>query len=1285
MKKLCLSLLILTALTLLSAVVSVTQINESSYSVVWEDPGWKLGTELDFNTIISDLGKPSESGAPNLPFDECKVAVPLDGQISFTIAGRAVRDIRLEKRLQPVPTLIGNGETDAYSYLVKEELYANPGREPILLLPVQQFRNLSFVPIRINPFIYDGKNTLSVYTRLEFTIRIDGNLNQRSNLIPDDLTSLVAEQTINPAQAKSWLSSQRSSINFADFSLADNWVKIETDRDGMFKITPALLNQLPLNDIDPRTFRLFTTGGETLPQSISYNGPGFREIPILVTGETDGSFDPNDFIVFYGRDRDGLEMNQSVGSNQNFNPYSKNVCYWLTFGGSFAGNPLRISLAGSSPLADTTVTTCPVTVRMEEEVHQRTPIGFEWFTGKLFGSSNAEYMYNIDLEDLDPTQPQTLSMLLKQEYLRNGSSTIHRVRLKVNGNQLLNSQNTVQEWSWVGLSPIIMTHTGNYFSSGNNSLGINILRTATDNLYLDYYQVACHKRLIKRSKQFFVNIPSALINQNVRYDFSGNSSGLHVFRVNAGITSYEVTELPTSGLTGGFSFTSNGNTNVKYVVAQESDYHVPASVQVLEPRNVASTTQSFDNIIITPEVFVQSANGLAAFYADKFNKRSKVVLLQDIFNQFNAGMPDPVAVRLFLEHCEASYTNPALTSVTLLGSGTIDWRNFSGISATKNKMIVFQKETSTTDDYFALFNTDQYPELAIGRYPVKNQSELDIMLSNLNSYVTEPTPGIWRNKLLFLADDEFNGATVGEFSHSEQLQETSDYINPSILIDKIFAIDYEVDEFQNKPQARDDMMQGINDGTLVWYYIGHGSFDTLGAEDYFKGSLDMGRFNNPGKLPLFVAASCDVAQFDSFSFDSLAEKVVLVDDAACIASIAATRECNGPSNVALLKQYYRYSLNLRNPIGYSLLNAKIVYTEYNSNDEKYNILGDPLLLITTPERDSTLTVTTAAKDGILNSRELVSLAGEFSAANLNGSASVLVFDSEIIKSMPTNSTYTFRGKSLFKGSATAADSRYSSAFVVPDDVTNGNSGLILAYLWDDVRKRDYVNYAANITYSDQAIAADNPDTPQILLYLDDTDFTDGAVVGTNPLLIAQISDSNGINLTDAPGHSILMILDYTVSTTNVTQFFSYNADSYTTGILNYELANLSEGNHTLQLIAFDNFNQPSVAAINFVVKKSKSFTVENFLPYPNPMKKAGWFTFDVSDAADVKIGIYTLRGRKIKTLTATATKGYNQIAWDGRDEDGDFLSNNTYFIKITARSLSGNNKAEKTEKLVIYH
>ncbi|MFO7660270.1 MAG: C25 family peptidase propeptide domain-containing protein, partial [Candidatus Cloacimonadaceae bacterium] len=610
----------------LFAATKITQLSPNQYKVEWEIPAWEMGSQGEFTTLkTSDFGVPAESGMPLLPFDECKIAIPQDGSIQISNISTKSVNIRLEKRLQPVPTITGNSETDAYTYLIDENLYAQTGREPLTVLSQQHFRSLSFVPVRINPFIYDGQYNLQIISGLQFIITIEGNLNLRNSEPVDELTELAARQTINPAQALNWRASERQQVNYADFTKSDFWVRIDTDKDGMFKLTPAQLNMLPVNDIDPRSFRMFTTGGEVHSTLVSYNGPAFREVPIYVQGESDGVFNASDYILFFGRDRDGHEMNQSIGGNLYTNPYSQNVSYWLTFGGSFEGTPRRIVMEPLETTWDETAVTTPAIERIETENYQRIPVGFEWFMGRFFGNSTAEYSYQIELEDLDTTQQQTLSLLLKQEYIRTGSDIEHKVRLKVNGVQLLNLGGTVQEWAWVGLSPITITHTGQYFAPGNNDLLINVIRYRADNLFLDYYQVAYQKKLIKRSKQFAVSIPNTFSNQKVRYDFTGSSSGIRIFKTLAGTDAYDVSELSPSAVSGGFNFIGRGTPSVKYYAVQDADLYTPASIQSVQPVNLAVSNQSLDNIIITPSEYLQQANSLAAFYNQNFNKRSKVV------------------------------------------------------------------------------------------------------------------------------------------------------------------------------------------------------------------------------------------------------------------------------------------------------------------------------------------------------------------------------------------------------------------------------------------------------------------------------------------------------------------------------------------------------------------------------------------------------------------------------------------------------------------------------------
>ena len=62
--------------------------------------------------------------------------------------------------------------------------------------------------------------------------------------------------------------------------------------------------------------------------------------------------------------------------------------------------------------------------------------------------------------------------------------------------------------------------------------------------------------------------------------------------------------------------------------------------------------------------------------------------------------------------------------------------------------------------------------------------------------------------------------------------------------------------------------------------------------------------------------------------------------------------------------------------------------------------------------------------------------------------------------------------------------------------------------------------------------------------------------------------------------------------------------------------------------------------------------------------------------------IYTIAGRLIETLEGyTTVAGYNEIAWNGTDRDGNTLANGVYLYKIILK-LDGKTK-EKIEKMVV--
>jgi len=69
--------------------------------------------------------------------------------------------------------------------------------------------------------------------------------------------------------------------------------------------------------------------------------------------------------------------------------------------------------------------------------------------------------------------------------------------------------------------------------------------------------------------------------------------------------------------------------------------------------------------------------------------------------------------------------------------------------------------------------------------------------------------------------------------------------------------------------------------------------------------------------------------------------------------------------------------------------------------------------------------------------------------------------------------------------------------------------------------------------------------------------------------------------------------------------------------------------------------------------------------YPNPFNSQTVISFDLPECAQVRIAIYNLFGRKIKSLAdALYPAGEHRIVWDGRDNRGHLVSTGIYLCRL---------------------
>ena len=82
------------------------------------------------------------------------------------------------------------------------------------------------------------------------------------------------------------------------------WYKMSIALTGMYKLSYSDLASMGIDvaNIDPRNIRIYHNGGGVLPKiNKCYYPDDLYEIPIFVSGEDDGVFNQNDYILFYAR------------------------------------------------------------------------------------------------------------------------------------------------------------------------------------------------------------------------------------------------------------------------------------------------------------------------------------------------------------------------------------------------------------------------------------------------------------------------------------------------------------------------------------------------------------------------------------------------------------------------------------------------------------------------------------------------------------------------------------------------------------------------------------------------------------------------------------------------------------------------------------------------------------------------------------------------------------------------------------------------------------------------
>ncbi|HPT04978.1 MAG TPA: T9SS type A sorting domain-containing protein, partial [Bacteroidales bacterium] len=269
---------------------------------------------------------------------------------------------------------------------------------------------------------------------------------------------------------------------------------------------------------------------------------------------------------------------------------------------------------------------------------------------------------------------------------------------------------------------------------------------------------------------------------------------------------------------------------------------------------------------------------------------------------------------------------------------------------------------------------------------------------------------------------------------------------------------------------------------------------------------------------------------------------------------------------------------------------------------------------------------------------------------------------------------------------------FSFNFIVPKDIAyQYGNGKLSYYASSSTLDASGCDKSITIGGMSGNILNDN-EGPNIHLFMNDEKFVNGQTTDENPVLLALVSDSMGINtIGNGIGHDIVAVIDGDSENPMIlNDFYETDMNTYKSGVIRYPLSGLSEGNHTLQLKVWDVCNNSSTSSIDFEVVKSSKFIISQAYNYPNPMSEATTFAFVHNQSGkemNVKIDIFSIDGRLQRTIQKSiVTEGYRTdvTGWDRNDSHGNRLRQGIYIFRMTLHTTDGLT-AEKTGKLVIIH
>ncbi len=737
---------------------------------------------------------------------------------------------------------------------------------------------------------------------------------------------------------------------------------------------------------------------------------------------------------------------------------------------------------------------------------------------------------------------------------------------------------------------------------------------------------------------------------------------------------------------------------------------------------------SVDYVIYTPNEFLPAAEDLAELHRARGLKVAVVDVAQ-AYREFSGGVQDLMGLRNLLRML---WSRPAdstqLQYLLLFGDASYDYKG--RLTPKQNWVPAYQSPSSmsiktsfVSDDFFGYLDLGEGGNLAastldlgIGRIPVNSLEQARGVVAKIRRYADpEQSLGPWRQRVQFVADDVDEDWEQILTLVADRIAERVDTQHAEFDVRKLFSDAYaQVSSAGNQsyPKLREDLLRSVNEGNLITTYIGHGGEVNWASEDILQID-DCRSFTNRSFLPLFITVTCEFSRYDDPLRTSAGEELMVNPEGGAVALLTTTRAVfvggatlltDSVCNVVLQKENGGY-----HTLGQIIRKAK---NSVSTGDKlRFTLLGDPALRLNGPEEriqvdelevfDPTLGQWAAADS--VRALDLVRLRGSVLQTsgvrdtNFEGTARLRLYDKVQPKAMLDNdnvgyeASYGFRNQLAYQGTVDVKSGQFAAEWRMPLDVVLAwGKGKLLAYAQST--DRDAAGAMGDVWIGDLAHNAP-VDTagPALRVFMDDTNFVSGGITGSSPLGLVRLADPNGINAIGAGiGHDLVGFLDENWSEPLVmNDRYQADANTYQRGSATWPFQNLTDGLHRFTVRAWDTYNNPSQASVDFLVLSREQLKLGAVRLFPNP--SPGWTHWQVEhnaagDSLQVDWTVSDASGRAVwahQWIGLATTSVLQAPDWDGSAPNGVPLPNGWYFAKVRVQRPKDGQLVHQVDRLIL--